>query len=415
MWKWMFSKVVKMREKVALDLGEEDAEKPFLEHLEDLRVMLIRMAMTLAGFAIGTFVFYHVLWDFIQKPVHFAGLDGKIQFISIEPMGAFMSIMNLSIASGIVISSPLLLFFLLQFILPGLRSNEKKVIFPALGVGAGLFFAGASFAYFIVAPKALYFFYHFTIELNPGTAPKDLVMPWGISSYVKFMCQFVLLFGLCFELPVVVMALVKLDILSYNVMKGSRSWAAIAIVVVSAIIAPSPDPQTLLLIAGPLYLLYEICIWLAWWLNKRDRELYPEYYKEQEEDQKAIEASDEWDNENYNPWGDDSSEEEEKPAPRPAPAHTVPMGTEPVTPSAASTPAPVSSPESPSSHPLESSSAPVEPAPSPAETPPAPESAPEPAPPQHQEPNAPDASPNPPVEPPRPDPDHPHPPGHPHF
>jgi len=334
MWKWMFSKVVKMREKVALDLGQEDAEKPFLEHLEDLRTMLVRMAMTLAVFVIGTFVFYHTLWEVVKYPIHLAGLDGKIKFLTLSPMGGFMALMNLSIAAGIVVSSPLLLYFLLQFILPGLRTTEKKVLFPALAVGAGLFLLGASFAYFLVAPKALYFFYTFNKGINGegfSGAEAD-VQIWGIAEYTKFICQFVLLFGLAFELPVVVMALVKLDILSYKVMKGSRSWAAIGITVISAIIAPSPDPQTLLLIAVPLYSLYELCIWMSWWLDKRDRKLYPEYYKEQDEDEKAMEASDEWDNESYNPWGDDSSdEEEEKPKPRPAPAGTQAMSPSPDT------------------------------------------------------------------------------------
>jgi sec-independent protein translocase protein TatC len=160
--------------------------------------------------------------------------------------------MNLSIATGIVLSSPLQLYYLLIFILPGLRNAEKKVIFPALAVGAGLFLAGASFAYFVVAPKALSFFYEFNRGIGHiagMTGEAEDVTMWGIAEYSKFICQFVLLFGLCFELPVVVMALVKLDILSYKVMKGSRTWAAIAIAAVSAIIAPSPDPQTMLLIA----------------------------------------------------------------------------------------------------------------------------------------------------------------------
>ena len=327
MWKWMFSKVIKMREKVAIDLGGEVEEKPFLEHLEDLRVMLIRMALTLTIFAVGTFAFYKYLWGFIAFPIHLAGLDDKIKFFTPGPMDGFVAVMNLSIAAGVVMASPLLLFFLLQFVLPGLRTTEKKVIFPALAVGAGLFFAGAAFAYFVVAPKALSFFYSFNHSLSPtsGSVKADDITMWGIAQFAKFICQFVLLFGLCFELPVVVMALVKLDILSYKVMKGSRTWAAIGITAVSAVIAPSPDPQTMVLIAGPLYLLYEICIWLARYLDLRDRKLFPEYYKDKEEDEKALANAPEWDNDSYNPWNDDNADEEEKPAPRLPPAGTQPM------------------------------------------------------------------------------------------
>jgi len=134
---------------------------------------------------------------------------------------------------------------------------------------------------------------------------------WSIGFYVKFICQFVLIFGLCFELPVVVMALVKLDILSYKVMSGSRTYAMIAIAVTSAILAPSPDVFTLGLIALPLYTLYEICIWLAWWMDRKDRAANPEYYKGLDEDEKAMNEPSEWDNENYNPWNEDSREDDE--------------------------------------------------------------------------------------------------------
>ncbi len=142
---------------------------------------------------------------------------------------------------------------------------------------------------------------------------------------MKFVCQFVLIFGACFELPVVVMALVKLDVLNYKVMKTTRAWAAIIICVVAAVITPTQDVLTLGLLAVPMYVLYEICIWLAWWLEKRDRALYPEYYKSIEDDEKAIAATDDWDNESYNPWSDDDDADELRPSSRPAPSGTQPM------------------------------------------------------------------------------------------
>ncbi len=336
MLNWVFKKVVNLREKVSKDLGQGDVEKPFLEHLEDLRTMLVRMAMTLAVFVIVTFLFYDHLWGLVTYPIHLAGLDGKIKFTQLNPIGGFMAIMNLSIAAGIVIACPLLLYFLMQFVLPGLRTTEKKIMFPALAVGGGLFLMGASFAYFIVVPKALDFFYHFNTHLSDipgGGGPASEGTMWGIQEFTKFICQFVLIFGLCFEMPVVVMALVKVDILSYKIMKSSRAWAAIAICVVSAVVAPSPDVFTLGLIAGPLYALYEICIWLAWWLDKRDRELYPEHYKQLEEDEKIMDAPDDWDNDSYNPWSGDDDEDDIKPAkPAVAPPGTQPMSEKPVTP-----------------------------------------------------------------------------------
>lgn len=134
---------------------------------------------------------------------------------------------------------------------------------------------------------------------------------WELTEYVKFICQFVLIFGACFELPVVVMAMVKMDVLNYKVMKTTRAWAAIIIAVAAALITPTQDALTLGLLAVPMYLLYEICIWLAWWMEKRDRKLYPEYYKEMDEDAKELEVSNDWDNDSYNPWGDSGNSEDE--------------------------------------------------------------------------------------------------------
>lgn len=324
MFNWIFKKVVTLREKVAVDLGSPDEEKPFLDHLDDLRKMIVNMVVSLLVVTVGTFMFHKELLGILFGPISFAGLDGKIVIQSFEVTGPFMTAMNVSLVAGVILAFPLLLYFLLQFILPGLRTTEKKVIFPAIAVGAGLFLTGVVFAYYVVTPRALEFFYEFGTSLvsvtSPGaegeaaTGPKPPpIYIWELTKYVKFICQFVLIFGLCFELPVVVMALVKMDVLNYKVMKTSRAWAAIIICVVAAVITPTQDALTLALLAVPMYALYEICIWLAFYMEKKDRQLYPEYYKEQDEESKAVEVADDWDNENYNPWntGDSGDEEEE--------------------------------------------------------------------------------------------------------
>jgi hypothetical protein len=226
-----------------------------------------------------------------------------------------------------------------------------------------LFLSGVLFAFYVVCPRALEFFYTFSVEMDQlsassgGAAPPDKLI-WERVEYVKFVCQFVLIFGACFELPVVVMALVKLDVLNYKVMKGSRAWAGIIICVVAAVITPTQDALTLGLLAVPMYVLYEICIWLAWWLEKRDRALYPEYYKDQDADAKEVEVSDDWDNENYNPWNENGSDddEESKPAssdvPKPEPvsgedAPSSPAAEEPSASASATTEEPPANPDTP--------------------------------------------------------------------
>jgi len=158
-----------------------------------------------------------------------------------------------------------LLLFILQFILPGLHGNERRVLWPAMAVGFGLFLTGVVFAYQFVLPRALLFFYDWSSGLGVSN-------DWRIGEYITFATQFTLLFGLSFELPVVVMVLVKLGLLTYETMAKTRTYAVVAIYITAAIITPTPDIMTLNLMALPMLLLYEICIWLAWFDRKKARE-----------------------------------------------------------------------------------------------------------------------------------------------
>lgn len=313
MWSGLLQKVFKVREKVAMNLGGKgDEEKPFLDHLEDLRKMIVRMAVTLLVSTIITFCFYDKLFEIVKMPLWWTGVvkteqDLKNMLQILTPQEGFMMVMNLALIAGVMFSFPLLLFFLLQFVLPGLKPAEKKAIFPAIGIGAGLFLMGSCFAYYVVLPQALKFFYTFNNDLG-------LLNGWRLADYVKFATRFILLFGVAFELPVIVMVLVKLDFLNYKLMSTTRSYAIVAIAIFAAVVTPTPDPFTMLVLAGPLYLLYETCIWLAYFMEKKDRAAYPEYYADIDKDAQELEqpGADDWDNENYNPWSSGDDDEDEK-------------------------------------------------------------------------------------------------------
>ena len=184
---------------------------------------------------------------------------------ALRPTETFMLSMKLAFYAGIVLAFPLLLMFVLQFVLPGLHEQERKLLWPAMAVGFGLFLSGVLFAYFFVLPRALLFFYEWSGELGVSN-------DWRIGEYITFATQFTLLFGLSFELPVVVMVLVKLGLLTYDTMSRTRTYAVLAIYVAAAIITPTPDIMTLNLMALPMLALYEICIWLAWFDRKKERE-----------------------------------------------------------------------------------------------------------------------------------------------
>ncbi len=198
--------------------------------------------------------------------------DKVVYMRSLKPTETFMLALKLSFFAAIIISFPLLLYFILQFILPGLKETEKKALWPAMAVGFGLFLTGVCFAYFFVLPRTLDFFYEFSKGM-------DVENEWRIGDYITFATQFTLIFGLAFELPVVVITLVKLGILSYPTMNNSRAYAVLTIVIVAAVITPTGDALTLSLLALPMCLLYEGCIWFA----------YIDYRKELKEEAKEAE------------------------------------------------------------------------------------------------------------------------------
>jgi sec-independent protein translocase protein TatC len=193
-----------------------------------------------------------------------AGADSRMMS-ALKPTETFMLSMKLAFFAGIVLAFPLLLMFVLQFILPGLHQNERKILWPAMLIGFGLFLGGVLFAYFFVLPKALFFFYEWSGSLGVSN-------DWRIGEYITFATQFTLLFGASFELPVVVMVMVKLGILSYETMSRTRAYAILGIFIAAAVITPTPDMMTLFMMAGPMIVLYEMCIWLAWFDRKKGRE-----------------------------------------------------------------------------------------------------------------------------------------------
>ncbi len=199
-----------------------------------------------------------------KQPSAALNAKGSVVYMqSLKPTETFMLAIKLSIFAGIIISFPFLLYFILQFVIPGLKENERKALWPAMIIGFGLFLLGVFFCYFLVLPKALDFF--FTYSAGMGVENE-----WRIGDYITFTTQFTLIFGLAFELPVVVMALVKMGLLSYQTMSNTRSYAVLTIFLVGAIITPTGDALTLSLLAVPMCLLYEMCIWLAYFNQKKE-------------------------------------------------------------------------------------------------------------------------------------------------
>lgn len=205
-----------------------------------------------------------------ENPEAKVGRQGNlIEMSALRPQEAFMLSIKISLLAGIIVSFPLLLYFLAQFVFPGLTPKEKKAVLPAVGIGFLLFLCGAAFAYWIVTPRVLEFFHGYAEELG-------IESDYRIGYYTSFVSQLVLIFGLSFELPVFVLTLVKLDLLGYQFMAKNRSYAIVIIFVVAAIITPTPDAPTLCLLAVPMVILYEFCIWMAFFIDRKRKRIEAE-------------------------------------------------------------------------------------------------------------------------------------------
>src|SRR5437763_1212715 len=243
------------------ELPESETAKPFLEHLEDLRWTVVKMAITLVLAMLVCFAFRSLLVRVMQAPLH----DVDPQVCSLKALGITDSIVisfHLAFYAGIVVSFPFLLYFVAGFVLPALTAVEKRFLFPAIIGSFGLFLFGVVIGYFWLLPKTILFFFRDTESL--GWAPT-----WTVQQYYSFVTKFVLGFGLAFELPVVVLALVYFKLITYRFMARTRPYAIVLIFVLATIIAPTPDLLTLVAMALPMCLLYESCIWIAWFMERR--------------------------------------------------------------------------------------------------------------------------------------------------
>jgi sec-independent protein translocase protein TatC len=240
-----------------------DDPKPFLDHLEDLRLMLVKMAVVLGLMTAIAFAFQKTIVEIIERPLLAFDPD-RTSLTNFGVADPLTIAIELSFYAGLVLAFPLLVLFLAEFVLPALTQKERRMLYPAAAASFGLFLTGVLFAYYCVLPPTLDYFFNYSKSLN--WRPQ-----WSVREYFSFTTQFVISFGLAFELPLAVLILVKLEILSYEVLQKTRAFAVLIILFLAAIITPTTDMLTLILMAGPMYLLYEGCILIAWFLERKAR------------------------------------------------------------------------------------------------------------------------------------------------
>jgi sec-independent protein translocase protein TatC len=185
-----------------------------------------------------------------------------IRLHNLSPAEAFLVAFHVAIYAALAVSSPFWIYFLGGFILPALNLRERSVIFSWLGWSAGLFLAGMLSTYFILLPVALRASVQYSNLL--GFSAQD----WRADEYINFTCKFLFGMGLGFQFPLVVLFLVKIGVLSHSDLAKYRRHVAVLSLILGAVLT-TPEVVTQVAMAIPLYLLYEICIWIAWYWERK--------------------------------------------------------------------------------------------------------------------------------------------------
>jgi sec-independent protein translocase protein TatC len=219
-----------------------------LQHLAELRRRLITAGAAFLTASVICFAVAAPIRRFMTRPAE------GLTLVYFSPPEALTAQLKLALLAGAVLASPLILYELLAFIYPALTPFEKKTCLQTLIGITLLFCGGVTFAYLVTFPLVLRFLLDYA---GSGVAPK-----LAISEYVSFFFSFHLFFGAIFQLPLVAWALGRLDLIRAQVMRRGRKYALLIILILAAILTP-PDPITQLLLALPLMLLYELCIFMT--------------------------------------------------------------------------------------------------------------------------------------------------------
>lgn len=238
-----------------------EREFTYWDHLEEFRKIILFYLASLLFLSLISFMVIDKILLFLKTPLDFY----HINLNYFKPHEKFFVSIKLSFFSGFILSFPLLLIQIFSFIYPALRKNEKVWSFMFFLLSFFTFLGGLLFSYFVVLPLALKFFV--TFSGNDGFG-----MLWGVSGYLDFLLGIFLSTAVVFQLPLLLVFLLKVRIIDMHLLMKSRKFVILGIAIVAAIFSP-PDIVSMILIGLPLYLLFEIVLLIGWIFDKKSRRL----------------------------------------------------------------------------------------------------------------------------------------------
>jgi sec-independent protein translocase protein TatC len=232
----------------------EEERMPLTSHLEELKTRLIRILIVVGvGFGV-CYLFKEWSFRIITKPlVDVMPAQSSMIFTGLPE--AFFIHMKIAFFASLFLTAPYTLFEIWRFVSPGLYKKERRLVFPFVFFSTILFIGGVLFGYFIALPPAFSFFVSFSTDfLKPMISFRE---------YLDLTLKFLLAFGLCFEMPVFIFFLAKIGIVNAKMLSKHRRYAILIIFIAAAVLTPSPDAVSQILMAIPLMVLYEVSIFVA--------------------------------------------------------------------------------------------------------------------------------------------------------
>ena len=248
--------------------GIDQKRMPFTAHLVELRFRILVILGTVTGaFILFFFLLSPYVYDVMTLPVLRAcemteGVEFKDLLVSRKPTEMFVTSALMCLLAAVILTIPVTLYQVWEFVAPGLKRKERKAVVPILSVGSGLFILGTAFAYFVVVPVAMQYLMGYTLKY------KGVKLLWNIGDTLKFESVLLLVFGFAFEMPLVVVALTRVGILSPEMLARKRRHCIVAMFIIGALLTP-PDVVTQICLAVPLVILFEISIFVSKFFRRK--------------------------------------------------------------------------------------------------------------------------------------------------
>ncbi len=239
-----------------------DAQETFISHLIELRSRLLRSIVAVIVVLFALFPFAKDIYALLAAPL-LRVLPQGATMIATDVTGTFLVPLKVTLMAAFLVALPYVLWQAWAFVAPGLYQHERKLALPVIVSSFLFFLIGMAFAYFMVFPIAFGFF--------AGYTPAGVTMMTDIDKYLSFVLTMFIAFGITFETPVIVIVLVRLGVVSLEKLRAIRPYVIVGAFIVGAIFTP-PDVVSQMLLAVPLWLLYELGLLLARFVTPRQRE-----------------------------------------------------------------------------------------------------------------------------------------------